>query len=458
MNGRRLRDAATAFLIIATRICAAESEHTPPIRNAAYMNPFFEKLAKLETTKTGKVSIAHIGDSHVQADIFTDATRGPLQQRFGDGGRGFVFPYNRNKASARRPYNFATNAEWRICRNSQTSRCDSGAEFGLSGYGFSAKTDLLALSVEAREAEYDFNTIKVVAPTASSYRLAVADGDKNPIAYNETQSIKIHKVKRGETPDNIAKLYNVPVAAIKSENKLKSNSVQVGRNLRIPITTVESGVDTALFSPVDFQCENRYVLSFHQAKPMSAIYILGAPKQDIFNINGLIVENDTPGLIYHTVGSVGATAGNFNATPLFFEQLPALRPDLVVISFGTNESYGKLSTEAFMESMRLLIDNVKKRCGDTPILITTPPFSLLRHKRWNTYAENYSEAITRMDGVAVWDLYAFTTGLIKPDGNLTELKISKDNVHYTIDGYVNQGTAFADALLDEYDRYKRSDQ
>jgi len=441
---------------IAALLCAMASAQTPPpIKSAAYLRPFFEKLAKLEEGKGGKINIVHIGDSHIQADYFTDAVRAPLQQRFGDGGRGFVFPYSRNTSTTSRPYSFTTNVNWRICRNNQQSRCEPATEFGLSGYGFGTKAERFALSVEANEERFNFNTIKVVSTTAASYRIATVDADRDPIKYNEKHSIVLHKVKKGETLDTIARNYNVYIADIKKENKLKSDDVQAGRNLRIPVTTIESGMDISVFRPVEYKLQGRFVLSYHQDTPMSATYVLNARKQDIFCISGLIVENDAPGVIYHNIGTVGAMAAHFNATPLFFQQLPVLNPDLVVVSFGTNESYSEISDDVFMGSLEQLIDNIKLYCRDVPILITTPPFSLLRNKRWNTYIVDYSEALSRKGGVAVWDLYAFTESLIGVNDNFAALRINRDNIHYTPEGYIIQGTAFVNALLDGYNAYRR---
>jgi len=450
-NNKRVRRG----VIIAALLCATASAQTPPsIKSAAYLRPFFEKLAKLEDSKAGKVNIVHIGDSHIQADYFTDAVRAPLQQRFGDGGRGFIFPYSRNTATVR-PYRFATNADWRICRNNQPARCEPGTDFGLSGYGFGTKSEPFALSVEATEERYNFNTIKVVSATVSSYKLAMVDEDREPIKYNEKHSIVLHRVKKDETLDSIARYYNTFVTDIMKENKLKSDNVQAGRNLRIPVTTTESGVEISMFRPVKYKLQEPFILSYHQDDPISAIYILNTRKQNLFCINGLIVENDAPGVIYHNIGTVGAMAAHFNVTPLFFQQLPVLRPDLVVVSFGTNESYGEFSDDVFMGSLEQLIDNIKMYCRDVPILVTTPPFSLLRNKRWNTYIVDYAEALSRKVGIAVWDLYAFTDGLIGVNDNFSALRINRDNIHYTPEGYVLQGTAFANALLDAYNNYKR---
>jgi len=354
-------------ILIFLCLLAAHSSYSQ-IKNVSLLYPFFEKLVNLEKNKEGKINIVHIGDSHIQADIFTNAIREPLQQQFGDGGRGFIFPYTLNKTT-NGPYSFFTNATWQTCRNSLPSKCTVGTELGLSGYGFSTKTEEFTLSVEANEERYNFNTIKIVSPTTSSYRLAMVNGDE---------------------------------------------------------------------------------------KPISAIHLLPTQKQAIYNLNGLIVEKDAPGLIYHAVGSIGATASNFNATPLFFEQLPLLSPDLVIISFGTNESFNNASAENFIASLEQFINNIKMFCPNVPVLVTTPQFSYFHRKKFNTYILEYTNALLQKNNIAIWDLYSYQKQLIGPDENLAAIKIANDKIHYTLEGYVNQGTAFVNDFLYEYKKYKGS--
>jgi LysM repeat protein len=569
------RNTTVRFLL--TLICATVTfcprAQTPqdyaekhPIKNVSLLYPFFEKLAGLDENKEGKINIVHIGDSHIEADYFTNAIREPLQRQFGDGGRGFIFPYNMNRVSAR-PYQFTTNAAWQMCRNNQPLKCEPGTEFGLSGYGLGTKTEHFVFSVEASEERYNFNTIKIVSSTPASYNIVTVDGNKKPTAYSERTAVKFHRIKRRETIDVIAKKYNVSVAAIKKENKMKSNGVKAGSILRIPITITETSIDASVFRivpvrvsdslpaylasylnadgtraktreqratasrsgkkiaykvragetlysisntfgvtvedllmwnymnrPRNLKAEQTLVIylqdettqtlpaapdaqptqtaadlrqrvanggafvsAYHQKNPVSAVYVLNTPKQALYSLNGLIVEKDAPGVIYHSIGTSGSAASHYNANPLFFEQLPALLPDLVIVSFGTNESFGEISAKKFIASIEQFVNNTKNACGDIPILVTTPPISLLRRKRPNTYISEYSGALSSMGDVAVWDLYAFTKGLVGANGDFAAIKISGDNVHYTADGYINQGTAFVNVLLDEYKKYKNTD-
>lgn len=63
------------------------------IYNVKVLESFFEKLKQNEKHNNQKINIVHIGDSHIQGDLMTNEIRKNLQQKFGNGGRGLVFPY-----------------------------------------------------------------------------------------------------------------------------------------------------------------------------------------------------------------------------------------------------------------------------------------------------------------------------------------------------------------------------
>lgn len=61
-------------------------------------------------------------------------------------------------------------------------------------------------------------------------------GSKN--ARKTTDSVKIYKVKKGDSLFSIAQRFNVPMDKIKEINNLKTNSVQAGRKLKLPCDEV----------------------------------------------------------------------------------------------------------------------------------------------------------------------------------------------------------------------------
>src|SRR3989304_5586774 len=51
------------------------------------LRSFYEKLYQLKTTGKGKVNVAHIGDSHIQADFFSGVVRQHFHLDFENAGR-----------------------------------------------------------------------------------------------------------------------------------------------------------------------------------------------------------------------------------------------------------------------------------------------------------------------------------------------------------------------------------
>src|SRR5512133_267315 len=82
--------------------------------NPKHLLPFFNKLLKLENGETNQVSILHIGDSHIQADFLTREIRKNLQLRFGNAGRGLVFPLRVAGTNEPNDYRSSTNDNWTV--------------------------------------------------------------------------------------------------------------------------------------------------------------------------------------------------------------------------------------------------------------------------------------------------------------------------------------------------------
>lgn len=63
-----------------------------PVVNRKSLGSFHAALRQLEEGKRPWVRVFHFGDSHVAADLWPGTTRRALQQRFGDGGPGYLLP------------------------------------------------------------------------------------------------------------------------------------------------------------------------------------------------------------------------------------------------------------------------------------------------------------------------------------------------------------------------------
>jgi lysophospholipase L1-like esterase len=98
---------------------------------------FRQKIKQLSTGEINKVSILHIGDSHVQPDNFTGETRRQIQKKYGNGGRGLAFPYSLAKTNGPKDFTITSNVEW---SNSWNINYPHKFKLGLAGMGVQSLT------------------------------------------------------------------------------------------------------------------------------------------------------------------------------------------------------------------------------------------------------------------------------------------------------------------------------
>lgn len=190
------------------------------------------------------------------------------------------------------------------------------------------------------------------------------------------------------------------------------------------------------------------------------------------HIRGHIYPQTTGTLLKETFGAVSYTDMGVNgATCLTFTHpgriadIVALKPELLILSFGTNESHNRrynvnLHYNQMDEFIKLLRDSLP----NTPILLTTPPGSyesFRQRRRKRTYAINptvtAAETIRRYakdHRLLVWDMYDVVGGKRRACTNWTEAKLMRpDHVHYLPEGYILQGNLLYQAFIQAYNDY-----
>jgi LysM repeat protein/lysophospholipase L1-like esterase len=423
------------------------------ITNTSALKLFFEKLYLLEKQKGGKVNIVHVGDSHIQADLMTGTIRKTLQGRFGNAGCGFTFPHNLTKTNGGHYVRFSSNASWKSRRVIYTP--EEGMEVGLSGIALTTRENF-AIEVNVKDSTYDFNTLKVITPR-NTPSFDVATSSKTIILESKVPKKIIHKIKSGEVLGSIADKYDVTVTQIKKANGLKSNNIRAGRTLKIPTSQMQKKeVKRSEFIPLPLEADS-ICNYFYTPDALDKIYLIPGKETKDYTLSGLVLEKDEPGLIYHSIGVNGAKASDYNKYPLFFEQLPALKPDMIVISLGTNESFDKMAAADYIVQLNQFIENVRAKNPDACVLVMTPPPSLFRRKNPNTFVSDYAKNILMQETekrYASWDLFSELGGLYSVNRNAAKGLMAGDKVHYSKPGYEMQGGLFAEALLKAYDNFK----
>lgn len=186
----------------------------------------------------------------------------------------------------------------------------------------------------------------------------------------------------------------------------------------------------------------------------------------IFGVN---LSGNRPGLFYHTIGNNGATYDTYNRIGSVGSGIAPLYPDLVIISLGTNEAFGRLDTLALMKSIDRLVDNIRKYNSEAQILLVTPmecqrsTYTSVKGKgkrrrrstqrvktyKINTNIEPIRNAIKKYGKehhVAVYDWYQVAGGDNASTKWINDGLFSHDRVHHSHKGYKLQGFLLYQAL------------
>ncbi len=366
------------------------------ISNSDHLAGLMEKLYGLRKHGKGTINIVHIGDSHLQADFISGVIRTSLQKEFGNGGRGLVVPYRLAKTNE--PYNYRSNSSFHW----QSKRCVFPGQplpIGIGGVTISTKdscADFTLRTTDDSLLNYSFNKVTLFYQKGpSSYNFAIIDSLGNRIGNIANDSTEKY-------PFTSSAVFPAPV------NRM---TVRVTK-------TDEQQVEATIY--------------------------------------GLMLENGNPGIIYHTIGVNGAQFQNYSEARYFSEQTRLLKPDLIIVSLGTNEAYAlNFKQEVFYAEMKLLYDQLKRQNPEAGFLFTIPAGSY-RRKKPNPRLVLAAKTIISFatdNSFSFWDLQGATGG----DNSAVNWKkyrlLSPDGVHYNRTGYELQGNLFCQAFLTAYNAY-----
>lgn len=191
------------------------------------------------------------------------------------------------------------------------------------------------------------------------------------------------------------------------------------------------------------------------------------------HVRGHIYPQTTGTRLTETFGAVsyidkgvnGATCLTFTH-PDRIAEIAALKPELLILSFGTNESHNRrYNINVHYNQMDELVKLLRDSLPNVPILLTTPPGSyesFRQRRRRRTYVINprtatAAETIRRYakdHRLLVWDMYDVVGGKRRACTNWTDAKLMRpDHVHYLPEGYILQGNLLYQALIKAYNDY-----
>lgn len=168
---------------------------------------------------------------------------------------------------------------------------------------------------------------------------------------------------------------------------------------------------------------------------------------------------------YTDMGVNGATCLTFTHAERIAD-IAALKPELLILSFGTNESHNRrYDANAHYQQMDELVKLLRSSLPDVPIVVTTPPGSyeyFRKRRRQRTYALNPRtpkavktiQNYARTHRLVMWDLYYVVGGSRRACKNWLAAGLMRpDHVHYTAEGYTLQGELLYEAIIKAYNHY-----
>lgn len=178
-----------------------------------------------------------------------------------------------------------------------------------------------------------------------------------------------------------------------------------------------------------------------------------------YRTSGLARETGEPGIVYHILGVNGATAVTFS-NEAKMREIADLHPDLIIISFGTNEAHSRrYLSQPHRQQLDALMTMLKAACPDAVFLLTTPPGAYVSRRSRTPNPRTVTAARTITDyaqehGMASWDLYNVVGGKSDACRNWSKHRMLRvDGIHFTPEGYRLQGNLLHRALIKAYNNY-----
>lgn len=202
----------------------------------------------------------------------------------------------------------------------------------------------------------------------------------------------------------------------------------------------------------------RYVSSAEVTAPASSVWY------------GASLERSSGGALVHTIGYNGATYYTYSKGS-FTSSVATLRPRLIILSLGTNESLARqFDRNNFGAEVARLVRRLQASNPDCAIVLTSPLYCYRKvrvrqrgkRRRYRTsYRANANcqliadelQQQARELGCGYIDLFAHFGGVAGATQLLSSGILSGDRVHLTAAGYNKVGEAIATALQDDYKQW-----
>jgi lysophospholipase L1-like esterase len=364
------------------------------IPDSTQFSNLFDELNHLLTVGDKQINIVHIGDSHIQADMGSGMMRQYFQTFFpgGNGGRGFVFPYN--IAHTNNPFNYKVSytGTWTSCRNVQNKDCLLGLA-GIQVTTFDTQATVSMSTVDKYGLYYDYTRVRLMfndADTAYDFCLKDSFG-KSYYPQSTKNGIAEWKFKD-------------PIRLVTLSLKRKKANTNTGFILMgLTLETDDPGI-------------------IYHSIGVNGAAVISFLKCQLFEeqLNAL-----QPDLIVLSLGANDAYGDNFDSV-------------------------------YFCNSYKKLLQRIKDKNPGVPILLTVPADNYLHHRgnKNNLIVRSVLYTLAKQNGYAVYDLLTVMGGVGSMGYWYDNGMAAKDHVHFSKKGYEVQAGLFFEAFVNAYENYK----
>jgi lysophospholipase L1-like esterase len=156
-------------------------------------------------------------------------------------------------------------------------------------------------------------------------------------------------------------------------------------------------------------------------------------------------------VVYNSLGINGASFETFNKKEDFEKILKSEKPDLIIISLGTNDASGENFDENyFLKTVAKLVQTIFDVLPDIDILMTTAP-DYQKNNEPNKFVPIANYLIIRFceeNNFAYWDIFETMGGLGSSQNWFEQGYMAKDKIHFTVKGYELIGEIFYQDLME----------
>lgn len=392
---------ALAFVSPGLTACAQPADSSL-YRRMPWLKPQFELIqfgsrnavqqlySKWDSVRTQQLVIVHMGDSHLQPDVVTGEERRLLQLELGEGGQGMMFPFSTARTYSSLSYKSSHTGAW---TSSRSIEMRPKYDLGFSGAACRTVDPMAGFTIRfVNNVPSHYTVLKVFCKKSpTSYALMLEDGYTNQRVHPDTANPGLPYIL------------------------FKVNPGQNYLNLKVMRTSAA---------------------------------------QTGFEFYGMSLESERGnGALLHTAGIGGARMDAILNQRLLAQHLPAVKPDLVIVDYGTNDYIydDKLRPDLEADVVKI-IQIIRNCCPTTSIILTSTQDMHFRGRKLRAGAvfARLMRRIALEQGCGFWDWYWLSGGTRSVVKWRAAGMQQPDMVHMLVPGAKIKGQLLFQSLLNTH--------